>query len=696
MPTRTSRARWTLILATAGLVVGGLTGCKEEGRAPVLESVDDAMAAVGEELAINLRATDPDGDQLDFGFDAEVDDIDDHAAISVRPDGTAVFRWTPLGNDVGEWPFDFTVSDGSNSDVATATISVRSAADGTAPLFREPVGSGTTLDLGFSACLEVEVVVEDQDDAAVTIGDEEPRIAGAELFQDTGLSGRWSWCPSKEQIEIDRYPLVLSADDSEHEKVLKNFLIVLRVPPRDDCPGKGPAIVHDARHLETVLDVEITAEITDDLGLKNAPLLYYSFEEPKLPIDFSSLEVAEMELLSGDLERGVWTGKIPNPVADAAAGTSADVFYIISATDDDDAEGTCDHVTDAPEEGSYGITVTNPGGEGGAGPCERCSADVQCGAAEDVCAVVGAASEQFCLSACGGEGGCDDGFECASVVSVEGLEAMQCQPVTGECVDVPPMCEDDDAEDNDSRQQAAGNSPTAPDVYEGLIACPGDEDWYRVNMGAEGILGALTDGGDSSNLQLGLYDTMGNEIVLESGAGSDEVIEECLPSGNYYVRVFSPDDARNTYDLLLETTPQACEMTCQDDGLEPDDTTGQATFVDLGAGAFTVNDRMLCSGDDDFYEVELDDNETLVVDLTFVHSNSGDLDTHFFDASGTDLTPCSEAMPEACSIENGQSASSNEHFEWTVDDASCPCTFYVAVVGYAASENGYDLTIDTQ
>ncbi len=68
--------------------------------------------------------------------------------------------------------------------------------------------------------------------------------------------------------------------------------------------------------------------------------------------------------------------------------------------------------------------------------------------------------------------------------------------------------------------------------------------------------------------------------------------------------------------------------------------------------------------------------------LTFTQVDSnGDLDIHLFAPGGTtDLTPCSPSHT-ACLFSNGQGASSNEHFEWTVASGQAG-TYYVVVQGY--------------
>ena len=143
------------------------------------------------------------------------------------------------------------------------------------------------------------------------------------------------------------------------------------------------------------------------------------------------------------------------------------------------------------------------------------------------------------------------------------------------------------------------------------------------------------------------------------------------------------------YELLVTFDAEVCADICQDDGFEQDDVPAQATDVTL---PFSSNDRDVCPSDADYHAVDLFTGDTLVADLTFNHAD-GDLDFHFHDTDGTDLTPC----PGACSPGNGQSATSNEHIEWTVDQAGCaPCTFYLSVQGYLGASNVYDLAIDVQ
>ena len=86
------------------------------------------------------------------------------ASVTVSPSGAGVFRWTPIAADVGQHAFDFVVSDGGNDTTVTITIDVKSAiGSATSPIFRQPLGTDTTIDLAKSQCVDLNIVIEDQD-----------------------------------------------------------------------------------------------------------------------------------------------------------------------------------------------------------------------------------------------------------------------------------------------------------------------------------------------------------------------------------------------------------------------------------------------------------------------------------------------------------------------------------------------------
>ena len=114
---------------------------------------------------------------------------------------------------------------------------------------------------------------------------------------------------------------------------------------------------------------------------------------------------------------------------------------------------------------------------------------------------------------------------------------------------------------------------------------------------------------------------------------------------------------------------------------------------------YTVTTNAICSWDDDWFSFEMIDGDTLVVDLTFEQTTSAeDLDLHHLDADLVYLTPCVEDPFEGCGADQGQSADSNEHYEYTLADATCTlesqCVQYIYVHGWDGAENLYDITIN--
>ncbi len=138
----------------------------------------------------------------------------------------------------------------------TINIDVKSAiGSATAPIFRQPLGTGTTIDLARNACVDLDIVVEDQDTAQVKIEQEAPLIDGATLQAQDGQTAKWHWCPTKAQQTEDRYTLVLSADDSDNPKTIKQYLVVLRGNSGTNCPGTAPVISHTPSSQTTRLDL---------------------------------------------------------------------------------------------------------------------------------------------------------------------------------------------------------------------------------------------------------------------------------------------------------------------------------------------------------------------------------------------------------------------------------------------------------
>jgi hypothetical protein len=670
----------------------------------------DQVVAVNEELVLSFVATDEDRDDLAYSFSSDVPDIQRKANMSGLSNGGGQFRWTPLAEDVGTWFFDFKVTDGDHTDVVTLQIDVRSAVGANSkPKFIRPQGSGTTLNLENDDCVEFDVEIIDSDSSTVEISEEAPKIEGANLQSTGGLSGIWRWCPTDEQVAADdRYNLVLSADDSDNPKTLHPYMVVLRKPLKPDCPGAPPVVAHTPMDESTLVGLTIAADISDDKGLKREPLLYYSTTQPADPPDLGAMTQVTMLLITGDMQSGTWAADVPNPVASMGQGSTADVYYVIVANDDDDPDGDCDHLTQSPSTASFQMTVTNPGGAGGAGVCEACTTDVQCGGANDLCVLVGTASSSFCLKECSSPSDCPTNYTCspAALTSVDGGMARQCVPDSNDCSNPGgTTCADDAFENNDSSAEARLKPFLDPGTHN-AVSCPlvgvsgDDEDWYDIFITDDTDVTVSISGGSVSDLDLALYDENLNVVDASSTFTSSESVTGCLLPGVYTIRVYAFGPEENPYTLTYSETPSLCTtMTCAAHVNEEDDTSLQARTTSIFPSAHVSTTQSICSDDDDWYEARLFSGETLIVDLTFDQTQATeDLDIHLYDDTVTDLTPCSPTDVLSCQTTNGQSGNSNEHFEFVMPSGTCTagCDYFVVVRGWNGSENLYDISILAQ
>lgn len=561
-----SVARFALALCVSSSA--GLAGCKK-GGAPVVADPGPQQAVVGETLTVELFGSDPDGDTLEYEFRAEgVPEIESTAALEIAEDGHGIFTLTPIASQVGTHIFDFTVSDGENTTSLPLTIEIKGVTGaGGAPVFRKPLSQGTVLDLETSDCVEFEVDVDDPDSSSVELRQLPPTIDGVDFdVADDGLSGSWAWCPDREQREgDDQWPLVLGADDGDNPEVEKEFLIVVRKRSGEGCPGDAPVLFHEARDFSTLLDLEITADITDDAGLKNPPVVLYAFEDPGSPVQFDKLSnVATMELTEGDMQDGSWATFIPNPTAEEGEGATADLWYLISATDNDDPEGDCDHRTDSPRDGVHKVAITNSG-EGGAGLCETCSFDVQCGSDADLC--LSEAGGSFCARDCS-SAGCPDGYVCApDVQSVDSASGQQCVAESGSCEGGETgTCEDDAHEDDDDPDEAAGADPI--DSSASGTLCAGDEDWWRLGVSNRARMTATLSGDAPPDLDLALTNDSGGLVTQSFGVTSDEtLVSPCLDPGDYLLRVWTENSSGSSdYNLSFTLDEAACSSTMTGEG----------------------------------------------------------------------------------------------------------------------------------
>jgi hypothetical protein len=673
------RAALALLVALAGCGGGG----------PDLGSIDDQVIAVGEPFELELVAsTSASADELDYTFASNAPGAGD-AHLASRPDGTALFTWTPTAADAGAWTFDFVAADPTGRAVESVTIDVRSTIGAASmPVFQRPLGAGVavTPSTAPGGCILVQLGVTDQDSTEVAFTEQPPLIKGGQLLQQGPFDADWRWCPTDMQRRAqDRYLLTVAADDGVNPKAVKRYQIVLRADKRPECPGDLPVVDHAASDRATIDPIVIEAKVSDDAGLAAAPIVYYTRKPGPDPRTIEGRTPVMMTPIDPGPRPTSWRAELPNPLE--AGETEANLYYAIVAEDNDDAAGECDHEVIEP----YQLRVRRPSAnEGELDTCDVCTADAQCGGPDDDCVLLGTEGASYCFRGCDDASACGEGFVCSpiEVVSVDGRAARQCVPVDERCAAA--ECADDVLEPNDGIGEAR---PLELGGTAELRMCPvastmgSDEDWFAFEVTEESRVSIAIAGAPYPSIDLALIDASGERIGASEDWGSSDDIVRCLTPGTYYARAYSYFAGDNAYALSLTSTPMSCPApgTCDDDDYEDDDGPGEAREPVFQADdRYGSADNQICRGDDDYYHVVLRAGETVYAALAFERTLwNEDLDLIVYDEDGTLLTPC-------CDLENGQSSGSGEHLAFTAPAAG---GYYVAVHGWNGSENAYDICL---
>ena len=174
-------------------------------------------------------------------------------------------------------------------------------------------------------------------------------------------------------------------------------------------------------------------------------------------------------------------------------------------------------------------------------------------------------------------------------------------------------CRDDAYEDNDTRATAA---VVRDGTLAGLVTCPGDADYFAIDLAAGDELDILASFSDAAgDIDVQLYNVDGTVVGRGLTVSDDEEINYIATrSGRYVVHVYLLGDdelAGNTYELDLDVT--SAGPACDTDRFEDNDTFD--TAIDFDAGSFT--DLIVCSDDDDFYAFDLGAGDVIRIDVDF-------------------------------------------------------------------------------
>ena len=613
--------KWLGFLTVLGAIAAGCSG----GGGPEIMPIDDVSVFVNDTVIVDLRVATAAGDET-WSFSAPtLPDIARHANI-YQSGGSATFRWIPLASHAGQHQFSFTVTTSKGSDSETINIIVRPI--GGVPRFIQP-SRGGTFNLSENPCVDVDIEVMDEDSTNVTIREGDPRVQGGQMNQTDPFRARWHWCPTPAQMDSTlRYTLHLEADDSSNPPVRHVYdIVLLDDDDKPDCPGAAPQITATsaaANPYETNRDYEVSATINDDQGLKDMPVLHYSTNPP----DMSNPDVTRMDAVTFENVAGAeYRAYIPN--LGLADGQERIIYYVVRATDNDDAEGTrCDHATQSP----VNQFVARPGTDHSV-YCDPCSNDGQC--MNGLCVVSAAdtgavAPSSFCGQDCDPAAGCTEGV-CRSMTSRGGLTATQCVPEGLDCDGGGGEDCTDDAYEDASDAEASAPSYTVGTSMEGQI-CPGDLDFYAVTLTADTEYEFYATGwnADTTDLDFVLRSPSGAALGVGADTTDEEFFSACATeTGRHIIEIEGYDASFGPYLFEMNATTGSC---CEDDEHEENDTRDEAASIVCGFGA----EALMCDGDEDWWSFTATSPMSVDIDMV-CDAGSGDLDIQLYDSIGTRL-----------------------------------------------------------
>ncbi|MBN1947704.1 MAG: PPC domain-containing protein [Bradymonadales bacterium] len=188
-------------------------GSVSGNHAPVLARIGDKVAVVEEELVIMLRASDADGDLLEFSV------FGDLPRGSAFYKEEARFHWTPGQADLdSQWTVTFSVSDGQETDRETITISVHATRDNSPPDFVEPGDQILTINQPYELMLEA----VDPDGDALTY-----QVIGniPEGSDFDGQNGVFRWTPTTQDADATYHLLFEVSDGQATDEMFVNLIV---------------------------------------------------------------------------------------------------------------------------------------------------------------------------------------------------------------------------------------------------------------------------------------------------------------------------------------------------------------------------------------------------------------------------------------------------------------------------------------
>lgn len=612
--------RFSLIVFPALLVL--VAGCGSDSpsgaNGPRFLPIEMQEVEVNETLVVPLSVDNPTGLALEFIWSGpSLSGLDRCVQVVSSPSG-GEFRYSPLSSHVGEHEFIVQMNSSRGSQQQALRINVLPAA-GSAPIFLRP-GAGGAFDMTLNPLVSVDVEVRDDDSSEVTLQVVQGLPTGADWIVTGPKSAQLEWLPTAQQLDAsDRWPLTLEASDGQHEPTTHAYLIILRRGTKEGCPGDPPVVAFlspdKGEKVGNKTGYEVTFTATDDQGLRDAPVLYWTTEEQE---DLDHPNLAEFQVVPATEQSGSFVARIPS--LGLAQGEERIVYAVASATDNDDPAGTaCDHRTDTAV-----LRFIALGGLASdkAGICSSCDYSSDCDSG--LCA-----STQWggiCLGRCG-TNDCSQALTCVAATSTDGAVQQTCGDIALVCPELgnttTASCTADAYESNDNWQSA---SVVSAQAASGTI-CSADVDYYRIALQADMQLTLRLEPAneDTGDLDLRLLDAEGGIVAVSAHDGTLEEITVCAQQAVQVIaEVMGYNGATGAYLLSFDISNSTC---CVDDGFEPDDDALHARVLGFPGDA----EGSICPYNSDYFQFTVPSPQP----VTLILAADADLDILVYGPAGT-------------------------------------------------------------
>lgn len=229
------------------------------------------------------------------------------------------------------------------------------------------------------------------------------------------------------------------------------------------------------------------------------------------------------------------------------------------------------------------------------------------------------------------------------------------------------VCLNDGLEDNDTKETAV---PVSGIMYSGLVICPGDEDYYSLELrNNEFAKIDLYFTHLEGNIDIYVWNPSGALFRYGASTDDNEHVEFWASDGVYIFKVFANGGAETIYDMKVTVTPSPL---CQDDGYEENDVLEEAKAI----GAGVHSGFFLCGLDLDWYAVTLTAGQAVKIDVLF-SDEDGNIDAMLYGPSGEEL-------------DSGTTFNDNETLVGNLDSGGAA---YLLVYAVSPMELDYELSV---